>query len=327
MLQSRLEHNTNMASAIPSRSKYRDTDFIVYAVPRSGTSAFVHALNIHPDVLCGMELDFGQHVHLAYPDYFAALPQPTEQRRRILAAHLASKPNPTIIGNKNPRYFLDFDQLEGVLVRLPQLRPIWLYRPASQFVDSWNRRAANEDPSWHAGQTGVFALMELLFCLNTTLRLPRPSLVVPYKSLFLTNPDCIRDLFSYFALETPEHVSEAFRANLFQRVQPDKGPATSYDKAERIIAEALEVDALNRLFDQPTVFSFDSVRPTVERHVNNVSRRVINRFLGLRRDFTPAQQEYYAKWQQYPEVRRSLRGSWLQRTARTILRYAASTRR
>jgi len=47
-------------------------DFIVFGVPRSGTKALVHALNLHPHVYCAEErFHFrADHSRIVFPDTF-----------------------------------------------------------------------------------------------------------------------------------------------------------------------------------------------------------------------------------------------------------------
>jgi len=106
-------------------------DFIVFGVPRSGTKALVHALNLHPHVYCAEErFHFrADHSRIIFPDTFldASYGSDEEARKKIkhISNELARKGEITHAGNKLPRYYFALHRINR---ELPALKNIWIYR-------------------------------------------------------------------------------------------------------------------------------------------------------------------------------------------------------
>ena len=162
----------------------RPLDFIVYGIARSGTKGLVRALNLHPDVYCGMERFYFRtnHSDLTFPESFldpSNLLDPADHRKlETVREELAAKGDVRFAGNKLPRYFFALSRLNR---EVPRLKNIWIYRSPFGFLQSWNRREADSRKGqWPAGQIGLFGLLELLVCIENSLALTKDVFVFPY---------------------------------------------------------------------------------------------------------------------------------------------------
>jgi hypothetical protein len=160
-------------------------DFIVFGVPRSGTKALVHALNLHPHVYCAMErFHFrADHSRISFPDSFldgsdASDEQALDKIKRI-SNDLANRGEIAHAGNKLPRYYFALHRINR---EVPALKNIWIYRSPFGFMQSWNRRELDSQRGqWPAGQVGLFGLLELFCCIEACLGLEKDVLVFPYE--------------------------------------------------------------------------------------------------------------------------------------------------
>jgi Sulfotransferase family len=162
----------------------RPLDFIVFGVPRSGTKALVHALNLHPHVYCAMErFHFrADHSRISFPDSFLATRGISNKddlaKIECIGKDLTKKGDVRYAGNKLPRYYF---ALHRINQEVPTLKNIWIYRSPYGFMQSWNRRELDSQRGqWPAGQVGLFGLLELLCCIEACLNLDKDVLVFPY---------------------------------------------------------------------------------------------------------------------------------------------------
>src|SRR6185369_4700966 len=117
--------------------------FVVMGVPRSGTTATVNALNLHPEIMCGDE--YFPNVEAACA---ATLPSAFEDEKTYrmpngdrTRTHFRLKKNEALIfGDKDPRYFF---RLPDLNTAAPSCKKICIYRPKLGFWNSWDARARN----------------------------------------------------------------------------------------------------------------------------------------------------------------------------------------
>lgn len=180
----------NMRDQALSQSLKGKTNFLVMAVPRSGTTLFARLMNAHPDVLCGSERFHGHSFsprHLSEVGFRtldlerATVPQGLE----LLEAKI-DRPN-LIFGEKLPRSYFHLAQ---VLPRFEaegeRLKIIVLLRDVAEVANSWYRRAANEeDKHWDRGMFGAFPYVEQFFLAGTLagMHAPEDILLVSYAKM------------------------------------------------------------------------------------------------------------------------------------------------
>jgi hypothetical protein len=156
-------------------------DFLLMGVARSGTTVVTDALNCVPRIFCAMEVlpETVVGSKVVFPQTFERiLPDLSDAHQARLTKLLAEKrERATIIGNKNPGYYLTLEQLTA---DSPGLRLIFIYRAPGAFLSSWNRRADTPNDPWHRGQKGVFGVLWLLAYLRVLARIKTDCLIVSY---------------------------------------------------------------------------------------------------------------------------------------------------
>ncbi len=187
----------------------RTMDFAVLGTARSGTSALSRMINEDPACFCGTEFFAGawkaDYAKIAMPDAFlgdeyrATNDRNTKLTRSTLQAKLAAG-EVTAYGNKHPSYFLVMDQLHR---QLPQLRSVFIYRDIGEVSLSWDKRAANEKDSWHAGRTGLFGLLEWVISLSRLAETRGRVRIVDYAALFFTDPALARRVLFFVSGRNP----------------------------------------------------------------------------------------------------------------------------
>lgn len=295
-----------MLRSIPFRrttSGTRSLDFLVLGVPRSGTTALVNSINLHPDVFCGMELlqVSDRHTRLRYPDSFLSLARKlTPNQQRSLAQLTTTKTNPLRLGNKMPRYYLHLDSL---LDTLKSAKIVWLYRSPSAFCASWNRRARNrEDQLWDRGQTGVFGVLESLVCVKMLSTLDRSVLVVPYDAFFFENPNAICDLFDYLDVPLAEAERRRFVGRIFDRVAVKRRDNSTTEVEDEMLA-AMQYEQLDQLMGRQTVFELASIADSLSDYVRRVEAPARERFRQLASGFSHEERDYLEAWKTMPGIR------------------------
>lgn len=228
--------------------------FAVMGVPRSGTTAAVNALNLHPQIMCGDE--YFPDVEVACS---ATLPaafeneeisrMPNSERTRALFR--LKRSGTRIYGNKDPRYFFSLRYLN---IAAPACKRVCIYRPRLGFWNSWDARARNpEDVYWGRGQTGFFGALELICLLGAVADVDSNGevLLVNYEDLFFDNLGTIQTIYDYLGAAPNLEVVTSFQKSFFShagvaRKQPNPDAERTYQQ--------LELDALERkLFARPTV--------------------------------------------------------------------------
>ena len=159
-------------------------DFIVFGVPRSGTKALVHALNLHPHVYCAPERFHFRtdHSRITFPESFLDASDVSDgealEKIKRINNELTAKGKISHAGNKLPRYYFALHRINR---EVPALKNLWIYRSPYGFMQSWNRRELDSRRGqWPAGQVGLFGVLELFCCIEACVSLNKDILVFPY---------------------------------------------------------------------------------------------------------------------------------------------------
>src|SRR3712207_6251432 len=95
-------------------------DFAIFGVARSGTSAFARALNLHPNLFCGIEF-FEHNYNFTGVNVAEAFRTTAGARdREVLEAKLATSPK-ILYGDKVPGYL---NRLDSLVEQCPSIRLI-----------------------------------------------------------------------------------------------------------------------------------------------------------------------------------------------------------
>jgi len=221
----------------------------ISGVARSGTSALTHLLNVHPDIVLGVErykflLMRDEHraavsPALFEPDRFLAWsPEDTSVVPRPPAdpdAFRAKLAGAAYVGDKGPRLVTRFRALDRWF---PGCRMIFIFRDPVRVAASWRARARNPaDARWSAERDDRKAVraMNLNFDLAARLAAERPGRFLPvcYEAVFNPADDtAIRALVSWLELAYHPELAAQWAANAetFRAIQakPVAGVDTAY---------------------------------------------------------------------------------------------------
>lgn len=234
-------------------------DYLVMGVPRSGTTGFVHYLNAHEEIFCGRERfkPMKDHTGLSYPASFLDDAIKAVEGARVHSQRLIDKKgdNPSIIGNKMPRYYL---YLQRLLSQIKGDRVVWIYRPAEEFVSSWNKRAITRKGNWWPGQYGVFGAMELRLCLTAALTSQAKVLVVPLLALREAPFVTMERVFTFLNAQDP---TDYDRGAIDDMGNVSKSRAAEkklvVDDIEARAIDALGIADIDRVLNKPKAFLLD----------------------------------------------------------------------
>jgi hypothetical protein len=194
-------------------------NFVVFAPGRSGTTAFAHGFNAHPNVFCAVEFFPPKSDHSVF-----------EMPRDMLELHLRERANRlksieilknkladgnvSFYGNKMPNYYFRLEQLRK---DLPELKLFYIYRSPVEFVESWDRRAMREGDRWPEGRLGIFGTIEQIFCLRRLAELPFEVSMVSYRSLFFEEPRLMSKVVSELGAQPTKFNQQWFEQEVFQQ--------------------------------------------------------------------------------------------------------------
>ena len=250
----------------------RNLDFIVFGVPRSGTSALARALNLHPDILCGVERfrykttpqsikfpqSFRDPIHFCSPE-----------RLRATNEYLRLKGDDVLFaGDKNPRYYC---RLEKWKIITPPVKKIAIYRSPYHYLASWRRRAETRR-NWPSEQVGVFGIFELFALLRACLDHGEDTLLIPYDACFLDNPTTINAALEHIGVDPARFDRESFLRRLFAQT-PHKRERPELTNGEVALLDAADVDAIDAILLGKDAFTIGARRDEIETYLASVSPR------------------------------------------------------
>ena len=278
--------------------------FVVMGVPRSGTSAAAYSLNLHPELMCGIEYfpDAQSACVGSLPDafqYATYAHSPVCDLTRT--TYQAKKERARIFGNKDPRYYFHLPYLNS---KVPLCKKICIYRARLDFWESWDTRADDaQDVHWDRGQTGFFGVLELICMLGALADVPNSGevLLVNYDQLFFDDINILGLLYDYLGVTRDPTALALFREQYFSPVGISKKRTT---EEARHIYQYLQLGELERrLFVRPVVtntevadalreylrFSQKLTAALIDEHFSQMPIRDLAYFLGaqeLRRELT-----------------------------------------
>lgn len=238
----------------------KQLDFIIFGVPRSGTKGLVRALNMHPHVYCAQErFHFrADHSQIVYPDSFLdeRAVRDAGDRAKIeeVRGEIAAKTDVRHAGNKLPRYYFALDRING---EVPGLKNIWIYRSPYGFMPSWNRRELDKERGqWPAGQIGLFGLIELLVCIENSLKLDKDVFVFSYAHGLARSAEATLEALDFLGADPKLHDQRSFdkKQRLRGRRQQQRGEAGSHSASlqehEEELLGALKIRELDQIMEQ-----------------------------------------------------------------------------
>lgn len=248
----------------------RSLDFIVFGVGRSGTTSLATALNLHRDILCGIE-----RFHYNVAPVLIDFPRSFEDMSFKCNAHhagpnlelLASKgASVAFAGNKNPRYYCN---LEAWRMFKPDLRKIAIYRSPYEYLASWQQRAGNPDDGWHIDMQGVFGIYELFGLLRALLDHADDTLMVPYNAFYFDNDQTILDIVRHIGADVERYPHGEFLKTIHSASKPAKSrPKLPGDIVKML--EAANIETIDRVLLRNEAYRFGDVRAAVEAWLQSI---------------------------------------------------------
>jgi hypothetical protein len=230
----------------------RPLDFIVFGVPRSGTKALARSLSLHPHVYCARErfTHARDHAQLVFPDSFTSTCDVTSRhdlrKVKALQSELSGKRSVRHAGNKYPRYYF---ALERINREVPGLRNLWIYRSPTGFMQSWNRKEADHRRArWHAGQVGLFGVLELMCCIGSCAGLDKDVFLFPYEKGLNESAEPISDALEFLGADSRLLDRETFTARFLERAR-DRVRARPEPHEQKFL-DALRIRELDRLIGE-----------------------------------------------------------------------------
>ncbi len=200
-------------------------DFYLLGIARSGTSALCNAINLHPEVYCGMErfMITQDPRTISFPDSFldtslSGNPKGVQQAIDCLVGMNTAKVSSMIVGDKLPRKFSAPSHLRYIK------SAVCVYRPYELVCNSWDTRANNtKDHTWARARTGYLLFFDLLYFFSIASQLKRVAWI-DYNQLFYKDYKAELDA-AFIALGvTPDsYPHEQFVEKLYRKLKPKTG--------------------------------------------------------------------------------------------------------
>lgn len=169
----------------------RPLDFIIFGVPRSGTTALGRYLGASREVFCFHEmLRFNDdHTGITAPDsflkyraHFGRTVRSDDKRPTPLERELERKAETTrLYGHKRPNYIYD---LQRIVDESRCRKGLLCYRDVARVAGSFSSRALTDRDNWHPGRVGMFAALETMLMVHAMAHVRDiETMIVPQKAL------------------------------------------------------------------------------------------------------------------------------------------------
>ncbi|MCG8558511.1 MAG: hypothetical protein MI824_01815 [Hyphomicrobiales bacterium] len=255
----------------------RTLDFIVFGVARSGTGALVRALNLHPSVFCGAGLFHYQadHTQIFFPESFSDTSGSTDQQHlqkiEKTKDKLEGKGDSLAIGHKNPQYYLILEKINN---QISNLNNVWIYRSPYGFIQSWNRRESNHKRgNWPAGRVGLYGLIELLCCVQSTIKLQRDVFLFPYEDGLNTSAEPCLKALAFLGADPALFDMETFEARLLLKKRSD-GHRWPLAPHEEELLDVLKINELDQIVGHYCGVMSSSLKADLSDYLESLADRL-----------------------------------------------------
>lgn len=248
----------------------RNLDFVIFGVPRSGTTALTHYISAVDGIHCSSEL-FGirrDHARLVAPKCFfdKASKGMTASVQRTLDA--IDGGGVRIYGNKTPRYFFNLKPLmAGIGTPAGSGRALLSYRNLRDVARSYASRAARPNDDWPQERTGVYAALDMIVLLKALVEVDGTRiLVVPHDAL-LADWQSVTSKCATFLTHDPHPVIDADAAGSAEVLhQRDRSrPYAEPSRADQRALARLDIDAIEECFGREEPFLLAEVQDTLRQ--------------------------------------------------------------
>lgn len=249
--------------------------FILDGTPRSGTTALMGALSMHPHCFCANERFqiFADHDACLLPENLSnceippAFPETDGIIQINVDAYLGqplaeSNAYPYLVdaepqqchtdrlisafGNKTPRYY--FNSLD--ICATGRVKWVAISRHPLEIASSWNARAGNNADTWSAEDIGLLGMMEYLqMCHALSQGTPEDVFVTVYDQAFFRNwRHSIDQLCAFLGLTADEKFLQNFEKYFVRSGKDPKIGRMAANEGEVLFCQVSGVDTLHDLF-------------------------------------------------------------------------------
>lgn len=255
-------------------------DFIVFGVPRSGTTAATRYLSAAREVHCGIECFSHKvdHSTLHAPECFLENTNLREGSAnfRISREDIESKDgNIRYYGNKMPTYYL---RLQGVLDEVATPRAILCYRDIEGVAQSYAARAKQPSNKWPAGRLGIFATGDMMIMLKALTVLERADvLVVPYSSVLKDWRATYTTALQFVAPDLePDFMADRLAEIESHRDHVAKREKPALDKIDKQAINRVSSSGVHELFDRDEPFALSEIHSGIPGILENLPKNPVN---------------------------------------------------
>jgi hypothetical protein len=220
----------------------------VSGCPRSGTTVLTRLLNLHPDVIVGLERYkglFGK-THEVTADLFEKDRffdfrdgetdfTPTGNKKDAAAFYekvQAKYGHTKFIGDKYPQFFRFYG---GIFKNLPDARIVFIFRDPLYVAQSWQRRA-DDSTAWPEKNDARRAIGywndALAYSIAYTQIRKNAFIFVDYDELFTNREDALYEIYGWLGLRlTPQ-----IKARIAEEAAPE------FKRSEEVLAREITLD-------------------------------------------------------------------------------------
>lgn len=222
----------------------------VSGVARSGTSALVNLMNVHPQILMGQERFFWLlEKGTMHPEHFEAerflevRPEDSHIRRPFPKDEIERFGNACVIGDKHPNLFEFFPV---VFERFPAARHIYILRNPLSVIESYDRRHRDTSDPWNRSfAQGLREWNQSVAAVASLSDAQRHQfLVVEYESVFADSAETDR-IFHFLDLEPPPESNLCHIRRKFEELNQSKVPRR--DDLRRFVAQYADWESYRKL--------------------------------------------------------------------------------
>lgn len=276
-------------------------DYIVFGVPRSGTTAVARYLNCVNEVHCGVEC-FGygaDHSNIFAPDAFINNPfyPSNESSLKYSRADIAKKGGKiAFFGNKLPKYFY---RLQGVVNEIEQPKAILCYRHVEDAANSYTSRAKRDRDAWPEGHVGAYAALDMVLQLYAISQLKNAQvMVVPHAALRADWNATMKEVVQFIAPDLDPVFREDGQRYVEKRRKIEGAkPRTKIKPHDLKVIKRIGGDDIDRVFSNDKPYMLSEIEDQIPELVANLPKA----FMKFARNVTakhpdPKAGDFFNEW-------------------------------
>ena len=239
----------------------RKLDFVVFGLPRGGTTAVSNYISAAEGLHCGVEVfpTYLDHAALDIPEAFLTRQHKLWNKSSVDEV-TANQDKIRIYGNKTPTYFY---RLPSLLEELDNCPAIACVRDLREVATSYSKRAADPEDPWIEGRVGLIAMGDALLLLHALNNAPKGSkvMILPQGALLADWHSVMCQALKHISPEIePQFDPERLKVinRIKQREEQREKP--TLDPVEERALKRLTRDGVIGFFTRPEPVLLDEVR-------------------------------------------------------------------